>query len=141
MNLRFIGLLVSFEEGTRRLLEAKNYSLAEDGMPVSVKSGDILRVQIENGAAQITYPKGGYFRALGLLLEHLGDAQFSLEEQPRFDHLGLQIDFSRNGALRIATIKEMMDSLALMGYNQLYLYMEDMYCVPGREYFGYMRGR
>ena len=28
-----------------------------------------------------------------------------------------------------------------VGYNQLYLYMEDMFFVPGRVYFGYMRGR
>ncbi len=141
MTLRFIGLPDALMEGTRRLLELKNCAMAETGMPVSVKSGDVLCVEIANGEAQITYPQGRYFRALGLLLEHLNDKAFSITEVPKFENLGLQIDFSRNGALRVESIKELMDMLALMGYRQLYMYMEDMYCVPNRKYFGYMRGQ
>ena len=110
-------------------------------MPVSVQSGGVLQVQITKGTALLTYPEGGFFRALGLLMEHLEDEEFSVTEQPKFDNLGLQIDFSRNSALRVSAAKELMDMLALMGYRQLYLYLEDMYCVPGRDYFGYMRGR
>ena len=141
MKLFFLNLPASLQEGTRRLLASKSCCLCDAGMPVSVEAGALLRVEIKNGAAQITYPVGGYFRALGLLLEHLNEDQFSITEQPRFERLGVQLDFSRNCAMRLETTKEMMDMLALMGYRQLYLYLEDMYCVPGRDYFGYMRGR
>ena len=141
MTLHFIGLPVSLEEGTRRLVESKNFRIGNDGMFVTVAPGDHLRVQIENNAAQITYPCGGFFRALGLLLEHLGESAFSITEQPKFENLGLQIDFSRNSAMRVDAVKDLMDTLALMGYRQLYLYLEDMYCISNRKYFGYMRGR
>ena len=141
MTLHFTNLPVSFSEGTRRLLEIKNCSVGENGMPVKVQAGDSLQVQIENGTAQIIYPEGGFFRALGLLLEHLNEKSFSITENPKFKHLGVQLDCSRNVALRVDACKRLMDFLALMGYRQLYLYLEDMYCVPGRDYFGYMRGR
>lgn len=141
MTFHFTNLPDSYLEGTRRLLALKNCQLCAGGMPVTVCTGDVLRVQIANGSATLTYPKGGFFRALGLLLEYSNSEEFSIIEQPQFENLGLQVDLSRNGALRVSALKELMDILALMGYQQLYLYMEDMYCVPGRDYFGYMRGR
>lgn len=141
MKLHFTNLPGPFAEGTRRLLKSKNCQICESGLPVTVLPGQQLQVEIANGAAQIEYPEGGFFRALGLLLEHMEEDNFSITEQPKFETLGLQIDLSRNGALRVSAIKEMMDYLALMGYQQLCLYMEDMYCIPDRAYFGYMRGR
>ena len=141
MTFRFTNLPDSYLEGTRRLLALKNCQLCADGMPVAVCTGDVLRIQIANGAATLTYPDGSFFRALGLLLEHSREESFTLTEQPRFENLGLQVDLSRNGALRVSALKELMDMLVLMGYRQLYLYLEDMYCVPDRDYFGYMRGR
>ena len=141
MILHFIDLPVSLREGTWRLLKSKNCCFGENGMPVTIAAGDHIQVQIANGAAQIICPEGCFFRALGLLLEHLEETNFSVTEQPKFENLGVQIDFSRNGAMRVDAVKELMDMLVLMGYRQLYLYLEDMYCVPSREYFGYMRGR
>ena len=95
MNLYFKNLPAAFSEGTQRLLAMKNCAVSADGIPISVQPGDAVHVQIGNGAAQITYPAGGFFRALGLLLEHLNEDQFSITEQPRFERLGVQLDFSR----------------------------------------------
>ena len=119
----------------------RNGNISPDGRPVAVRPGDVLSVRICADRAEIVYPHGGFFRALGLLLEHWNEADFAITETPRFENLGLQLDLSRNGAMNVPGIEKMMDYLALMGYQQLYLYMEDMYCLPGREYFGYMRGR
>lgn len=141
MNFCFYGLPVPFEEGTRRLLKWKNGHISPNGKPVAIRPGDVLSVCITKASAELVYPAGGFFRALGLLMEHWEEESFSITEQPGFVNLGLQMDLSRNQAMNLSSIKEMMDHLALMGYNQLYLYMEDMYCLPDREYFGYMRGR
>ena len=141
MKLCFHNLPGPFSEGTRRLLALKNCQLDDAGMPVFLETGDVLQVQIADGKATVIYPQGGFFRALGLLLEHFREENYSITEEPRLEKLGLQIDFSRNCAMRLDGAKKLMDMLALMGYNQMYLYMEDMYCLPGREYFGYMRGR
>lgn len=139
--LNFIDLPEEFREGTLRLLRQKSFRTGDDGFPVTVFRGDVLSVQITGGSAVITYPAGYFFRALGILLEHFDENVFSITEYPKFQNLGVQLDLSRNGALRVDAIKKYMDCMALMGYNQLYLYMEDMFFVPGRDYFGYMRGR
>lgn len=130
-----------FWEGTQRILTKFDCCLSDAGLPVTVSDSAELSVRISSDGAAIACPPECYFRALGLLLEHLGEKSFAITERPRFENLGLQIDLSRNSALRPDAIRELMDMLALMGYDQLYLYLEDMYCIPDREYFGYMRGR
>lgn len=141
LKLHLIHVPEQLQEGARRLLEQKNCILSEDGLPVFLSEGDTLRIRICGKQAQITYPGHFLFRGLGILLDNLHQDSFFLEETPKFQHLGVQLDLSRNGALRVGAIKRYMDFMALMGYNQLYLYMEDMFFVPGRVYFGYMRGR
>ena len=59
----------------------------------------------------------------------------------RFDTLGVMLDMSRNSVMRLPALKEFMGYLKKMGYNALFLYMEDTYEVDGEPYFGYMRGR
>ena len=59
----------------------------------------------------------------------------------RLDTLGLMIDMSRNAVMRPDAVKQYMGYMKKMGYNTLFLYMEDTYEVDGEPYFGYMRGR
>ena len=140
-SLNLIGIPNQFVEGAKRILAQHDLYLDDKGFPIFVKIGTKLFVRIDSDKGEIICSEASFFRALGLLLEHWREKFFTITEQPRFGNLGLQIDLSRNSALRLGSIKELMDMMALMGYNQLYLYLEDMYCVPGREYFGYMRGR
>ena len=56
-------------------------------------------------------------------------------------HLGVMLDVSRNGVMKLDCLKEFIDILSKMGYNALELYMEDTYMVEGEPYFGYLRGR
>lgn len=60
---------------------------------------------------------------------------------PRFARLAAMIDLSRNSVYTIKTMKRFLCQLALMGFNTVYLYMEDTYELPGYPYFGYRRGR
>lgn len=60
---------------------------------------------------------------------------------PRFARLGAMIDLSRNSVYTLKTMKRFLCQLALMGFNTVYLYMEDTYELPGYPYFGYRRGR
>ncbi len=50
------------------------------------------------------------------------------------------IDVSRNGVPHLKTIKKFIRHFALMGINQLMLYTEDTYEIPGEPSFGYFRG-
>ncbi|PWN46238.1 glycoside hydrolase [Ceraceosorus guamensis] len=66
--------------------------------------------------------------------------KLSLQESATFETVGTMIDCSRNGVLRVVSIKFMLRSLALMGYNMLQLYTEDTYKIEGEPFFGYLRG-
>ena len=55
--------------------------------------------------------------------------------------LGVMIDLSRNAVMKIDALKRFLKILKKMGYNTVFLYMEDTYEVTDERYFGYMRGR
>lgn len=68
-----------------------------------------------------------------------GEYRFSLGEG--FERTGFMADNSRNAVLNLYTLKKLIRKSALLGFNRLYLYMEDTYEVAGQPYFGYFRGR
>ncbi len=55
--------------------------------------------------------------------------------------LGVMLDCSRNGVMKVSMVKKYIDTLKKMGYNMLMLYTEETYEVEGRPLFGYLRGR
>ncbi|MBR3961408.1 MAG: hypothetical protein IKK13_04255, partial [Clostridia bacterium] len=55
--------------------------------------------------------------------------------------LGVMLDCSRNGVMRVDTVKRYAKLLSDMGYNTLMLYTEDTFEVDNQPFFGYMRGR
>ena len=59
----------------------------------------------------------------------------------KYDSLGVMIDLSRNGVMTISALKQFLTTIAKMGYNTVFLYMEDTYEVEDEPYFGYMRAR
>ncbi|MDR0426272.1 MAG: family 20 glycosylhydrolase, partial [Clostridiales bacterium] len=54
---------------------------------------------------------------------------------------GFLLDCAKNAVPNADTLKRTVVNLALCGYSQLYLYVEDCIAVPGEERLGYMRGR
>lgn len=82
------------------------------------------------------------YRAVGVLLGALiaGTAP-PAAERTGFATLGVMLDVSRNAVPRPATVTDLLARYALAGVNQLWLYLEDTYRVPGEPLFGYARGR
>ena len=146
MNLKFNGdqdLIRSIEEGSRLLLSEKNqdetaamtFSLEktpEDAGSSVVKKGDTCTVRFQEPAQ--------YFRLFNYALHH-NNEDFSLEEKPYFARRGFMLDCSRNAVANPEKLRSLVRRLAKMGMNQLFLYMEDTYEVPGYPYFGTYRGR
>lgn len=81
-----------------------------------------------------------YFRALNDILHHANE-DFKKHETAFFRKNGFMLDCSRNFVPSADTVKSFIRILAKMGMNQLFLYMEDTYEVPGLPYFGAYRGR
>ncbi len=55
-------------------------------------------------------------------------------------YFGVMLDMSRNGVMKVDTLKKYVDYLSAFGYNMLQLYTEDTYEVKNEPYFGYLRG-
>lgn len=83
--------------------------------------------------------KSDAFRALGAIAAAGGNPG-SLEESCSFSSLGVMLDVSRNGVLKVESIKKFFRHFALMGINAVHLYMEDVYEIEGEPFFGYARG-
>ena len=54
-----------------------------------------------------------------------------IEEQAAYEDLAYMADCSRNAVLNVASAKQMIEVLALMGYSTFELYMEDTYQIEG----------
>ena len=80
-------------------------------------------------------------RAVGSALSGMAKDGAVLEEACPFSTLGIMLDCSRNAVMRVEHVKLWLRRSALLGYNQLMLYTEDTYEIPGEPRFGYQRGR
>lgn len=103
------------------------------------KSG--LRVLKYGNNVKIQYHQDvQYYRALGMVL---GDPEedISCSEIAYTSRLGTMFDCSRNGVLKVGTVKRYIEYLALLGMNDLLLYTEDTYEIPKYPHFGALRGR
>ena len=101
-----------------------------------------ISIKGESGHYQLTYRKSHQlYRALSLLATALAEGyKVEIEEQAAYEDLAYMADCSRNAVLNVASAKQMIEVLALMGYSTFELYMEDTYQIEGQPYFGYFRG-
>lgn len=67
-------------------------------------------------------------------------SKLNITQKSSFATIGTMIDCSRNGVLNLGSTKNLLRTLALLGYNMLQLYTEDTYEIDGEPFFGYMRG-
>ncbi|MBE6602681.1 MAG: beta-N-acetylhexosaminidase [Ruminococcaceae bacterium] len=132
------------ELGIERLSTVLQYELTEGEADLTVEAVAANRsgVVLKDGRATVYYArKSIFFRELGIAVEHARDASFEAMEDDTFQTVSVMIDTSRCAVPTVKTVNDMMDYLAVMGYNMAMLYTEDTIEVPGRPYFGYMRGR
>lgn len=73
--------------------------------------GHVLGVTRASLAVSPTLDRGSRWRAVKRLL--------SVREQCQFETLGTMVDCSRNGIMRVESVKFLCRKLALMGYNML----------------------
>ena len=99
----------------------------------------------EAAACQVTRQEDGFnvrYSGLAGALRGVGSALggvTGVSDTP-FTSLGIMLDCSRNRVMTVEHLKSYLVRLSLMGYNQVLLYCEDTYELPGEPLFGYMRG-
>lgn len=127
----------------RRLFSILNVEESVDGIKLQAVCGERIGVSLSDGCATIYYhSKPQFFRGLGLLVENAkNSSSFDITEDSFFETVSAMIDASRCSVPTVESTKRIIDNLALMGYNMVMLYTEDVLELEGRPYFGYMRGR
>lgn len=97
-------------------------------------------LQNQGDTIQLTYStRVSFFKALAIAFTC---GQFPLsEERTPFKQKGVLLDCSRNAVFSVSAVKELITSMAMLGLDTLYLYIEDLYQVQSLPYFGYQRGR
>ncbi len=78
-------------------------------------------------------------RAVGSALSGLPGHGASIKESCPFSTISIMLDCSRNAVMNVAHVKQWLRRLALLGYNQVMLYAEDTYEIPGEPRFGYLK--
>ena len=131
-----------FKAGIERLTKLLNYEISEEGIELCATQGDRVGAALKDGKGTIYYTKTNhFFRELSIFVQNAakGD-EFDITEDAFFETTGLMMDASRAAVQTPKTCCELMDYLAVMGYNMFMLYTEDLIALKSRPHFGYMRG-
>ena len=125
-------------------IEVLKSHISLSDVEVAVAQSDQASISIkgDKGQYQLTYRKPHQlYRALSVLATALAEGdKVEIEEQAAYEDLAYMADCSRNAVINVASAKQMIEVLALMGYSTFELYMEDTYQIEGQPYFGYFRG-
>ncbi len=149
MNFDLTMLEKNNAEVAGKMLEYFGHSVRNGGVPVQWirKNTDLLAVEYQNNRLSVSGREEVHlYRGLMLFLAELAGnngtcTAFRKEETIYFSEAGLMLDCSRNGVATPDFLRKMIRFCAYCGLNQLYLYMEDVYEIPGNPYFGAYRGR
>lgn len=143
MNICLDQTAKQFQPGVNRLHTAADIFSSDDGILVTWSIADHLTVTWDGTTAHLQGQNTAqFFRGLGILKEKVKEHRpCSLTEKPVFRQLGASFDLSRNAVMTPQAMERMLCRMALMGYNEAYLYTEETYDLPDYPFFGYMRGR
>lgn len=133
----------AFQSGISRLESLLNFAQAADGIPVYAVCGDRIGASLIDGIGTIYYQKKHhFFRELGVFVENTRkSASFDLTEDSFFETIGVMFNMSNMAPSTVEGTKELLDYLAVMGYNMMMLYTEDTIKLESRPCFGLFRGR
>ncbi|MFC6180946.1 beta-N-acetylhexosaminidase [Lactiplantibacillus daowaiensis] len=102
-----------------------------------------IQVVGDGQQARLTYGSRVDLLRGAVILVHEAQWQraFTVTQRPQFETMAAMIDVARNGVPTVAMLKQTLRRLARMGYNELWLYLEDVFEIPEQPYFGQSRGR
>ncbi len=129
-------------EGVKNLAKYYPVEHSEEGLPLTAKQeGDKLVIEGTPEGVTMTYSeKAEFFYGLALCMQYYGKT-FSVAKKRETDKLGVMRDCARNATLSVEGAKELVATLALIGYNYLELYAEDLMELKEYPHLGNARGR
>ena len=144
MKINVSALNPELNECVKDCAEALGFELCADGRALKTETAEGLTVRFDGKDFTVGYPENAkhlFFRGLRLIKQNGERKPYEINETRDFTELGIMLDCSRNAVRNERHVREIIRTLALMGYNELQLYTEDTYEVDGEPHIGYMRGR
>ena len=144
MKINISALSAELIESVKECAEMLGLETGTDGYALKTETAEGLTVRFDGNDFTVGYPENArhlFFRGLRLIKQNGDKKPYELTESRDFTELGIMLDCSRNAVRNERHVREIIRTLALMGYNELQLYTEDTYEVDGEPHFGYMRGR
>lgn len=135
--MQVIGLEQKYVEAVE--LTKKHLEIAFDG-EIKFRESDCLRVYKDGEKIVVEYSElCEVYRGLSMV-DRVVKTGEKIEQKARVTRRNIYADCCRNGVMRIEALKEMIITAATLGFNNLYMYVEDTFPLPEYPYFGHKRG-
>lgn len=134
---------ITLKKPAELVLKKLGIELSPDGFPVDALKGASLNIKSDGTKGCITYTtRVSFFRMLTeFIKEFKKHKEFNCFENIEVENCGVMLDLSRNGVMKPEALADYFTYMAMTGLNFAMLYMEDVYTIDERPYFGYLRGR
>lgn len=133
----------TFNQNIKTIQKMLSLEVLENIEVTSLKSNNV-GFKIEKNQSKITiyYSSNNYFyNAMAYVFMSLDKHTYIYENKASIQNMGIMLDVARNAVPKVDTIKTYIQIMALMGYNYLELYVEDVFEVLDEPQIGYMRGK
>ncbi len=129
-------------QGVEALAEFFPIERGVDGITVTAEeNADGLSVVATKSDIKIGYSeKAEFFYGLAHCIEKYGES-FTISKKKKAKNIGIMRDCARNATMSVEGVKRLVASMALVGYNYLELYVEDVMELKKYPYLGLGRGR
>ncbi|MFA5720049.1 MAG: family 20 glycosylhydrolase, partial [Acholeplasmataceae bacterium] len=134
---------IIYEDKIKKLLSELQIDANKDYQIEFIKHNENhFKIVRNNNHFLVYFQSENQIYASLLTILHRNDInQYEEIFKPTFKNTGLMLDVARNAVLNKKTIKKYIMLLALLGYNYLEIYFEDLIEVDDEPKFGYLRGK
>ena len=116
-------------------------SLREDGASLQILPANSFYCRRRGDLIEIGYTKRvEIFRGLSYALQHTNTRNWQTTQKPCFRTLGAMLNTAQC-TYNFSYFKKIVRTLALFGYDNIQLYLEENFEVKREPYFGHMKGR
>lgn len=135
--MKFIGL----NETNIKCVEitAKHLELKFQG-EIEFKESDALRVYKQGERVVVEYTETCEIHRGLSFVDRVAKTNEKTEQMARVKNRYLYADCCRNGVMTVEALKEWVVTAATMGFNNIQMYVEDLFPLPDYPYFGHKRG-
>lgn len=128
--------------GLEELSRSRSFFLGSDGRKIVAQQSKRFRICATADEILIEYSTlTQFYFAFSCVLHRYGEENFAVEFAPQQTRLSFLRDCSNNAAISRTGFHELVQTLALLGFDRLMLYTEDLMEISSLPYLGYARPR